>query len=95
MLEIIALIFLTKHIGNLASNKGLRPGRWKLFTVLAWLAGEFIGAMIGVVLFGIHNLFSVLIMAIAGAFTGYVILKNVLSKQPDIIQDDIDHIGQG
>ncbi len=47
MLEIIALIFLTKEIGKIAAGKGLKPGVWKLYTVLAWIAGEFVGAVIG------------------------------------------------
>ena len=94
MLEIIALIFLTKEIGRIAADKGLKPGTWKLYTVLAWIAGEFGGAMIGVIFFGVNNLVSVALVAIAGAITGYLFLKSILSKKPDIIQDDIDNIGQ-
>jgi hypothetical protein len=56
MLEIIALIFLTKQIGRIATDKGLKPGTWKLYTVLAWIAGEFVGAIIGVLFFGVNNL---------------------------------------
>jgi uncharacterized membrane protein len=92
MLEIIALIFLTKEIGRLADRKGLRSRTWKLYTVLAWIAGEFAGAVIGVLMFGPENLFSVVLIAIAGAITGYFIIKANLSKRPDVI-DDIDQIG--
>lgn len=94
MLEIIALIFLTKEIGRIATDKGLKPGTWKLYTVLAWIAGEFVGAVIGVFFFGVNNLVSVALVAIAGAITGYLFLKSTLSKKPDIMQDDIDNIGQ-
>lgn len=92
MLEIIALIFLTREIGKLADRKGLRSGRWKVYTVLAWIAGEFVGAVIGVLIFGPENLFSVILVAIAGAITGYFIIKANLSKRPDVF-DDIDQIG--
>ncbi len=93
MLEIIALIFLTKEIGIIADRKGLKRGTWKLYTVLAWIAGEFAGAIIGVLIFGINNIFSVILVAIAGAVTGYFIIKANLSKKPDILDDDINQIG--
>jgi len=90
MLEIIALIFLTKEIGKLAVSKGLKSATWKIYTILAWIAGEFMGAIIGLLIFGINNLFSVILVGIAGAFTGYVILKSFLSKKPDMPEEDID-----
>jgi outer membrane lipoprotein SlyB len=93
MLEIIALIFLTREIGKIAADKGLKPGTWKIYTVLAWIAGEFIGAIIGVLIFGTNNFFSVVLVAIAGAVTGYFILKANLSKRPDLLDDDINQIG--
>ena len=92
MLEIIALIFLTKHIGRIAADKGLKPGIWKLYTVLAWIAGEFLGAVVGVLIFGTDNIFSVFLVAVAGAVTGYFIIKANLSKRPDVF-DEIDQIG--
>lgn len=92
MLEIIALIFLTRKIGKIAEDKGLKSGTWKLYTVLAWIAGEFIGAVIGVLIFGPENIVSVILLAIAGAVTGYFIVKNALSKKPDVF-DGIDQIG--
>ena len=51
MLEILALIYLTRSIGQLALNKGLKPGTWKLYTVLAWFAGEITGLIIGFTMF--------------------------------------------
>lgn len=92
MLEIVALIFLTREIGRLADRKGLKPGTWKLYTVLSWIAGEFAGAVLGVLIFGADNIFSVIMMAIAGAISGYFIIKANLSKRPDVI-DEIQHIG--
>jgi len=93
MLEIIALIFLTREIGKIAADKGLKPGTWKIYTVLAWIAGEFIGAIIGVLIFGTSNIFSIELVAIAGAVTGYVVLKANLKKKPDLLDDDINQIG--
>ena len=42
MLEIVALIFLTRKIGSLAERKGLKVGTWKFYTILAWFGAEFI-----------------------------------------------------
>ena len=93
MLEIIALIFLARQIGKIAGDKGLKPGIWKLYLVLAWIAGEFVGAIIGVLIFGMNNIISVELVAVAGAVTGYVLLKANLSKKPDLLDDDINQIG--
>ena len=94
MLEIIALIFLAKEIGKIAADKGLKPGAWKLYLILAWIAGEFVGAIIGILIFGTTNIISVELVAVAGAVTGYVILKANLKKKTDLLDDDIDQIGQ-
>ena len=92
MLEIIALIFLTRQIGAIAVSKGLKPGTWKIFTILAWISGELVGAFAGLLIFGPYNFVSIMLVAIAGAVTGYFIIKANLSKRPDAI-DDIDQIG--
>ena len=94
MLEIIILIFLTKKIGGIAVTKGLPPGRWKLYTVLSWIAAEFIGVLIGVLIFGADNLVSCFLLAIAGAIGSYFIIKGYLQKQPDVFdENDINNIG--
>jgi len=93
MLEIIALIFLTKEIGKIAAEKGLKPVTWKIYTVLAWVLGEIIGGIIGLYMFGINNLISAALVGIGGGITGYLILKSNLSKRPDVMDDDINQIG--
>lgn len=94
MLEIIALIFLTKEIGKIAITKGLKPGKWKLYLVLAWFFSEIIGFSIGIVIFGINNMVSAALVGIAFAVTGYFIIKSSLVKRPDALEDDINQIGQ-
>jgi hypothetical protein len=94
MLEIIALIFITRDIGKLAFKKGLNPGRWKLYTVLAWFAGEVPAVLVGFMIFGTDNLISVELVGIAGAITGLLILRAALLKKPDAVaEDDIDRMG--
>ncbi len=94
MLEIIALIFLTRKMGTMAFDKGLKPGTWKLYTVMAWIAGEISGAIIGILIWGTNDLFPVVLVAFTGAVTGYFIIKNILSKKPNAgFEDDVNQIG--
>ena len=90
MIEIIVLIFLCRKIGNKAIQKGLKPGQWKLITVLTWIGFEFTGAIIGVLLFGFNKneLLGLMAFAVACAFGGYLLVNNVLDKKPDQVNDD-------
>lgn len=90
MLEIIALVLLTGQIGRMANRKGLKSGPWKLYTVLAWIAGEFIGAFIAVLAFKSDNYISLLPMAIMGAVGGYLIVRAILSNKPDKPDDGFE-----
>ena len=92
MLEIIALIFLCKKNGILAAQKGLKPNTWKIYTVLAWLAAESAGVIIGLMLFGKEDLYGIMAFALACAFGGYLIIKNVLERKEDFFEDEIDTI---
>lgn len=92
MLEIIALILLTRYIGKKAEKKNLKPGTWKLYTVLCWIAGEITGIIVGMILFG-KDIVSIILVALAGAIGGFLILKSVLDKKPDNFDDDINKIG--
>lgn len=94
MLEIIALIFLTREIGRLAEKKGLKPVTWKIYTVIGWLISETIGILVGAMMFGMNNLVSVVLVGILFAITSYFIIKAQLNKLPDHnIDDDINNLG--
>lgn len=92
MLEIIVLIFLSKKIGALAIKKGLKPGNWKATMVIAWLGFEILGAILGIVLLGENRTIEVMLIALCGGFGGFLLVKYILEKKPDI-QDDIEQIG--
>lgn len=95
MLEIIALIFLTKEIGKLADQKGLKPITWKIYTIIAWLVSEIIGVVVGVMIFGVNNIVSVILVGIAFAITSFFIIKAQLNKLPDqTFDDDINNVGR-
>jgi hypothetical protein len=93
MLEVIALIFLTREIGRIAHDKGLRPVTWKIYTVVGWILAEIIGVVAGYAIFGKDNLFSVILVGITFAITSYFIIKAQLNKLPDHFDDDINSIG--
>jgi hypothetical protein len=95
MLEIIALIFLTKEIGKIATKKGLKPITWKIYTVIAWMVSEIIGIVVGVMIFGVDNLVSIILVGITFAITSFFIIKAQLNKLPDqTFDDDINNVGR-
>ena len=93
MLEIIAIIFLSKKNGSLAERKGLKSATWILYTVLAWVGFEIAGAIIGVLLFGQEYLIGAYLLAVISAVLGYFFVRSLLQKKPDIDNDDINRIG--
>jgi len=93
ILDIIILFFLTRRIGLLAMQKGVKPISWKLYTVLAWIVAELIGRVLAILLFGNTNLVAVASIALFGGFGGYLIVRAMLEKKPDYIDKDIDRIG--
>ncbi|WP_323033792.1 hypothetical protein [Paracoccus sp. (in: a-proteobacteria)] len=88
MIDIIALIFITREIGILAIQKGVKPLRWKIYVVATWLIFEIIGFIFGFMFFDMDNLFSVIIMGLLFAFSGYLFVKNRLNSLPDKTEDD-------
>ena len=92
MLDIIALIFLCKKNGILATQKGLKPKTWKIYTVMGWFAAECAGVVLGLMLFGLKDIYGLLAFVYACAFGGYLIIKNVLERKEDFFEDEIDTI---
>jgi uncharacterized membrane protein YfcA len=85
MIEILAIIYLCRKIGDLAEQKGLRRGLWQFYTVLAWIVGEIIGILLGIIIFQTNpdQLIPLVIPGYALAVASYFVLKAVLSKKPD------------
>jgi hypothetical protein len=95
MLEIIALIFLTKEIGKIASKKGLKPITWKIYTIVAWLVSEIVGVFVGAMIFSSDNIVSIILIGLTFAITSYFIIKAQLNKFPDqTFDDDINNLGR-
>jgi len=84
MLEIIALVFLTRKIGYLAERKGLKKGWWKFYTVIAWFGAEILGIVLSILIFQTEEILGLVFLGYIFAIASYFILKAVLSKKPDI-----------
>jgi hypothetical protein len=91
MIEIIVLYFLCKNIGQLAVSKGLKPMAWKIYTILAWIAGELLGVVFGSVMFGVNievykytnELGGLMLFALVCAFGGYLLVRRILEIRPN------------
>jgi hypothetical protein len=94
MLEIIALIFITKSIGKLALQKGLKPRTWKIYTIAGWFAAEIIGVTAGLFLLNSRDLVALSLLGWIFAVGGFLIVRSALQKKPDDApEDDINRIG--
>jgi hypothetical protein len=49
MLEIFALIYLTRRVGDIAREKGRKAGWFKFMTVVLWFGCEIGGGIVGAV----------------------------------------------
>jgi ABC-type transport system involved in multi-copper enzyme maturation permease subunit len=93
MLEIIAIIFLSKKNGKLAVQKGLKSSTWILYSVLCWVAFEVIGIIIGFIFFGQENIMPTYLLALLFATFSYFFIRSILNKKTDTKDEDINRIG--
>lgn len=97
MLEIIALIFICKTIGNIARNKGRTAIGYQILGVLLWFGFEFAGAVVAIVVAAIatgNEQPGMLIAyggALAGALLSVVFSIGLVSILPSKV-DPLAHI---
>ena len=90
MLEIIILIFLTRHVGEIVRSKGRKAGWFQLLTVVLWIGGEIIGGIIGAIVGALSDsgmLFAYLFAlfgAAAGAGISILIARSLSAKTYDL-----------
>jgi hypothetical protein len=84
MLEILALVFLTRKNGSIAEKKGHNPTGYKWLTVLLWFGGEIGGAILGAVVAsadaGLGGL--VYLFALVGAVVGAGLSRLIVNRLP-------------
>jgi len=90
MLEIIALIYLCRKIGNLAEQKGQKRWIWQFYTVLAWFAAEIFGIVFSLFLFKTDQITALLPLAYGFAIGSYFLIRSILAKKPDIVDTSFE-----
>jgi uncharacterized membrane protein len=77
MIEIAALIILTKRIGKIVSQMGYQTGWYKIMGIGLWLAGEFIGGIVGTLVtdHALGTYIGALLGAVIGAFIALVLCQ--------------------
>ena len=68
----------------------MKKGWWIFFTVIGWIVGEFVGAIIAVILLSTEEPLAMYPLAIAFAVASYFILRFVLSRKPDVEPQGFD-----
>lgn len=84
MLEIFAIIGLSKKIGNIAFEKGLKKTPYIILMIALWVVLEIVGAIIGALIFGAENLMVYLcaiLGAASGAGLGFLIVRNAVPRR--------------
>ena len=93
MIEIIALYYFAKNVGEIVEAKGHRGTWYKVLAVVMWFGGEIVGAILGGILFAsAGSECAIYLFALFGAGlsagTVYLIAKNLppAAKEPDYEQ---------
>lgn len=84
MLEILAVIFLSGKIGELAVRKGQNKKKWKIYTILGWFVSEIAGIIIGISIFGAEALVPLFLLGYSLAILSYFAIRQSLQKLPDV-----------
>lgn len=84
MLEILALSYFAKQIKKTAEEKGIKPGKWLVATIITWFVIEILIFVIAFTFFdlGRDGFFVVMIPAVLVSATGAFIILEKLKQQP-------------
>jgi hypothetical protein len=84
--EIMAIVLFWKSIGRIMRSAGVAPGCNQLLLVALWFAGEFAGALIGVIILGRsgdpeHPRWSVYVLGLVGGMCGCALAENLARRR--------------
>jgi hypothetical protein len=65
--------------------------------IISWFLAEILGAVVGLILLGQQNIYLAILVGYGFAFGSYYLIRNALSKKPDLAGYDqmIEEIGSG
>ena len=90
MLEIIILIFLVRHVGEIVRSKGRKAGWFQVMTVVLWIGGELFGGIVGGIIGALTEsgmalaYVLALLGAAAGAGISILIVRNLSTMTYDL-----------
>ncbi|MBL3656516.1 hypothetical protein [Fulvivirga sediminis] len=91
MLEIFAIIFICRKNSEIVKNKGLKPTKYIIFTVVLWILFEIIGMFLGMIVVqdSVAGYIFALIGAALGGFIAYQIAKNATPANDSLEIDNV------
>ncbi|WP_157503040.1 hypothetical protein [Mangrovimonas xylaniphaga] len=93
MIEIIAIISLSKSIKTMVLEKGLKPTKYIVTMIVLWILFEFLFAIIGAIIFGEGLMIYLFCMlgAALGGYTGYSIAKNAKPNGSHTVEENLQN----
>ena len=89
MIEILCLVLLCVINGRIAIQKGLKPMKYRVFTIASWIGFEFIGVLVGLLFVadlvpGIHPFYIAMYTGLVGAAIGGMVSHMIVKRaKPD------------
>lgn len=95
MLEIIGLVFFSRKLGPIILRKGESKNKWITLFIISFLAAEFLGLFIGIMIFGEDKIAEPAVTGYILAFSSFYVVRAILNNKPDAqtYEQLIDQIG--
>ena len=94
LLDIIALIFITRYVGKLAIQKGLKPGSWKAYTIFSWFGIQIIGLIAGILLLNSRDIIGLQLLGWICSVGSLLVIRYILLNKPNITPDEeVNRVG--
>ena len=94
MIEMFALAYFIKQIRKIALQKGIKPSKWIIATVVSWFTIEIIVFAVGFIAFNMREdgILVLIIPALVLAATSAFLILGRLKNEPDL--ESINNIGK-
>ncbi len=99
MPEIILLYFLCRNIGNKAREKGIKPLRWQILTIVSFILFEGLGINIALSWLGLGTIKNmkeaqdalinhpgIVFFSLFVGFGGYLLVRKILESRADRVE---------
>jgi hypothetical protein len=83
MIELLLVWWQAKRIGRIAAERGRKPLGYQAIAVLLWFAGELVGVLAGIGIFGSDSVPVTYLFALGCALVTVSILATIVGHLPD------------